>query len=168
MPQVPRKTVTIKVKEEEPSTSSAPSRKVSTATDSDHQYELLRPKRTIIKKRRYSSDSDYSIVTSASSYNATRQKIHKRKRGRPAKELITVLPTIDDFSDLPVDAASHLVLRIKNNEASRKSRMKSKNQQDALEDECSRLERRQNLLKTTRDRLDDQIETLRKWLLSGV
>lgn len=159
--------VIIEIKQE-PSTSAAPSRKVSVATDiSDHQYELSRPRR-VIKKRRYSSDSDFSVGTSASSYNSTRQRIHKRKRGRPAKELITVLPTIEDFKDLPAERASHLVLRIKNNEASRKSRMKSKNQQEALEDECSRLERRQNLLKTTRDKLDGQIETLRKWLLGEV
>ncbi|KAG5679714.1 hypothetical protein PVAND_009264 [Polypedilum vanderplanki] len=155
-------------KEEEPSISTASSRKTSVVAESDHQYgELLRPKRAI-KKRRYSSDSDFSVGTSASSYNSTRQKIHKRRRGRPAKELITVLPTIEDFKDLPAETASHLVLRIKNNEASRKSRMKSKNQQDALEDECARLERRQNLLKSTKDRLDGQIEMLRKWLLSGI
>lgn len=169
MPEVKAAVKLIEIKQEEPSTSSATSsRKVSVATiESDHQYDQHRPKR-MVKRRRYSSDSDFSVGTSASSYNSTRQKVHKRKRGRPAKELIKVLPTIEDFKDLPVDAASHLVLRIKNNEASRKSRMKSKNQQDSLEEECNRLERRQNLLKETRDRLDGQIETLRKWLLGGL
>lgn len=158
---------TIKTEEEpqpEPSTSAGPSRKTS-VIESDHQYEsLLRPKRTI-KKRRYSTDSDFSVETTASSYNATRQKIHKRRRGRPAKELITNLPTIDDFSDLPIDAASHLVLRIKNNEASRKSRMKSKSMQEALEDQCTKLVKRQGLLKDKRNKLDGQIEILRRWLL---
>lgn len=148
--------------EPEPSTSAASSRKPS-VIETDHSYEH-RPKR-IIKRRRYSSDSDYSIGTSASSYNSTKQKIHKRRRGRPAKELITNLPTINDFNHLPVEAASHLVLRIKNNEASRKSRMKSKNQQQALEDQCSRLENRQQYLKQKKLKYEAQIEQLRKWLL---
>lgn len=146
----------------EPSTSSASSRKPS-VVEFDHQYEQ-RPKRSI-KKRRYSSDSDYSIKTSASSYNSTKQKVHKRRRGRPAKELITNLPTIEDFDHLPVETASHLVLRIKNNEASRKSRMKSKNMQDALEDQCTRLQNRQFFLRQKKLKLESQIDTLRQWLL---
>lgn len=114
-------------------------------------------------KRRYSSDSDFSICTSASSFNATSKR--QKKRGRPAKELITNLPTIDDFENLPIDEASHLVLRIKNNEASRKSRMKSKSKQDAMEDECNRLMRRRRVLEVKRNKYDGQIETLRRWLL---
>jgi hypothetical protein len=132
-------------------------------TENDHFY-AQRPKRTV-KSRRYSSDSDFSVGTSASSYNSTRQKVHKRKRGRPAKELITNLPTIEDFKNLPVDAASHLVLRIKNNEASRKSRMKSKSQQDALEDQCTHLEKRQSMLRARKHKLNDDIALLRRWLL---
>ncbi|CRK93084.1 CLUMA_CG006530, isoform A [Clunio marinus] len=116
-------------------------------------------------KRRYSSDSDYSIKTSASSFNSNTQRLSKKKRGRPAKELITDLPTIDDFSHMPIEHASHLVLRIKNNEASRKSRMKSKSKQTAMEDECDRLESRQSRLKIKRNKLEGQIETLRRWLL---
>lgn len=116
-------------------------------------------------KRRYSSDSDFSINTSASSYNATKQRSAQRKRGRPAKELITELPTVDDFADLPLEHASHLVLRIKNNEASRKSRMKSKSKQNAMEDECDRLLARKQRLNTKKNKLEAQIEVLRRWLL---
>lgn len=157
----------VQIKEEptepQPSTSSAgPSRKPS-ITDSDCGF---RPKRQI-KKRRYSSDSDFSISTSASSYNDTRQKKNTRKRGRPAKELLESLPTVEDFAGLPKEKAEFLVLRIKNNEASRKSRMKSKSQQDKLEEECVRLEQRKQYLKAKRQRLDNDIEKLRTWLLAA-
>jgi Basic region leucine zipper len=157
--------VTIKVEESEPSTSKVPYRKPSI---SDHDYieqqQNLRPKR-VSRKRRYTSDSDYSIDTTASSYNSTKQKNHKKKRGRPAKEVMTVLPTLDDFKELPIERASHLVLRIKNNEASRRSRQKSKNMQDKLEEECTHLEKRQSFLKFKKQKLDADIETLRRWLL---
>lgn len=157
------------LQQQQPSTSTslAPSRRTS-ILDSDEEYnnQNIRPKRQAIRKRRYSSDSEFSIGTSASSYNATRQKGIRKKRGRPAKELITNLPTIEDFADLPKDRAEHLVLRIKNNEASRKSRMKSKNQQDKLEEECERLERRKKMLKEKRRKLDGDIEKIRGWLLA--
>lgn len=150
------------------STSIAPSRRNSdsdSSGDDQNSNKNYRPRRQI-KKRRYSSDSEFSIGTSASSYNSTRQKSIRKKRGRPAKELITKLPTIDDFAGLPKDKAEHLVLRIKNNEASRKSRMKSKNQQDRLEEECNRLEWRKKLLKNKKRKLNDDIEKLRTWLLA--
>lgn len=140
--------------EPEPSTS---------GTASPVQFETSTRRRA--PKRRYSSDSDFSINTSASSYNATKQRSAQRKRGRPAKELITELPTVDDFADLPLEDASHLVLRIKNNEASRKSRMKSKSKQNAMEDECDRLLARKQRLNTKKNKLEAQIEVLRRWLL---
>jgi len=154
-----------KVELVEPSTSAASSKKTS-VVQNDHSYELLRPKR-ITKKRRYSTDSDFSVGTSASSYNSTKQKIKKRSRGRPAKELITDLPTIEDLTKKGVSAekAPHLVLRIKNNEASRKSRMKSKNEQQRLEDQCTKLEKRQTSLKERKDKLESQINQLHRWLL---
>lgn len=162
----PQKILGVKIKEEqtepEPSTSSAgPSRKSSIA-DSDYSS---RPKRNA-RKRRYSSDSDFSIGTSASSYNDTRQNKNIRKRGRPAKELLSALPTVEDFADLPKERAEFLVLRIKNNEASRKSRMKSKNQQERLEEDCERLEQRKQFLKAKRQKLDNDIQQLRTWLLA--
>ncbi|KAL7029090.1 hypothetical protein ACKWTF_006093 [Chironomus riparius] len=158
----------IKIESSEPSTSTASSRKPS-VVENDHSYDsLFRPKRTI-KKRRYSTDSDFSVGTSASSYNATKQKVHRRRRGRPAKELITDLPTIEELTKKGVSAekAPHLVLRIKNNEASRKSRMKSKNEQQRLEDQCTKLERRQTSLKDRRDKLESQIKQLHQWLLGA-
>lgn len=145
--------------EPEPSTSSAPSPRPSTSEDTEN----ARPSRRRAPKRRYSSDSDFSINTSASSFNTTAKK--SKKRGRPAKELITNLPTIEDFKDLPRDHASHLVLRIKNNEASRKSRMKSKSKQNAMDEQLDRLARRQHKLKNKKNRLDTQIEVLKRWLL---
>jgi hypothetical protein len=148
--EAPFSPVTIKP-EPEPSTSKAPS-----------PIPEERPRRRA-PKRRYSSDSDFSIQTSASSYNTTAKR--SKKRGRPAKELITNLPTIEDFNHLPQERASHLVLRIKNNEASRKSRMKSKSKQTAMEDECDRLEDRKQRLKIRKNKLEGQIETLRRWLL---
>lgn len=156
----------LKVELIEPSTSTASSRKPS-VVENDHSYDsLFRPKRTI-KKRRYSTDSDFSVGTSASSYNSTKQKVHKRSRGRPAKELITDLPTIEELTKKGVSAekAPHLVLRIKNNEASRKSRMKSKNEQQRLEDQCTKLEKRQTSLKERKDKLELQIKQLHQWLL---
>ncbi|XP_070502550.1 uncharacterized protein [Chironomus tepperi] len=156
----------IKVEHIEPSTSTASSRKNS-VIDNDHSYDsLIRPKRSI-KKRRYSTDSDFSVGTSASSYNSTKQKVHKRRRGRPAKELITELPTVEELTKKGVSAekAPHLVLRIKNNEASRKSRMKSKTEQQRLEDQCTKLEKRQSSLKTRKDKLELQIKQLHQWLL---
>lgn len=137
----------------EPSTSSAPSPVI---------FESVRRRAA---KRRYSSDSDFSINTTASAFNDTKQRSAKRKRGRPAKELITDLPTVDDFADMPIEHASHLVLRIKNNEASRKSRMKSKSKQNAMEDECDRLLTRKQRLNTKKNKLEAQIEVLRRWLL---
>lgn len=147
--------------EPEPSTSAAPSPRRSIP----EEEENVRPLRRRAQKRRYSSDSDFSINTSASSYNATTQRSSKKKRGRPAKELITDLPTVEDFSHMPIEHASHLVLRIKNNEASRKSRMKSKSKQTAMEDEFDRLGDRAKKLRTKQNKLDGQIETLRRWLL---
>jgi hypothetical protein len=158
----------IKIEYSEPSTSTASSRKPS-VVENDHSYDsLFRPKRTI-KKRRYSTDSDFSVGTSASSYNSTKQKVHRRRRGRPAKELITDLPTIEELTKKGVSAekAPHLVLRIKNNEASRKSRMKSKNEQQRLEDQCTKLERRQSSLKERKDKLEAQIKQLHQWLLGA-
>lgn len=136
----------------EPSTSKSPS-----------PVPEERSQRKRAPKRRYSSDSDFSIQTTASAFNTTSKR--SKKRGRPAKELITDLPTIEDFNHLPADRASHLVLRIKNNEASRKSRMKSKSKQTDMEDECDRLEMRKQRLKVKRNQLEGQIETLRRWLL---
>lgn len=125
--------------------------------------EIVESRRRRAPKRRYSSDSDFSVQTSASSFNATKRS--SKKRGRPAKELITDLPTVEDYNHLPVEHATHLVLRIKNNEASRKSRMKSKSKQTAMEDDCDRLEARKLRLKIKRNQLEGQIETLRRWLL---
>lgn len=153
----------VEVKEEpepEPSTSKAASPAPST---SYAVTEEPMGKRRRAPKRRYSSDSDFSVQTSASSFNATSKR--SKKRGRPAKELITDLPTIEDFNDLPVEQASHLVLRIKNNEASRKSRMKSKSKQTQMEEECDRLEARKLRLKVKKNKYEGQIETLRRWLL---
>lgn len=144
-----------------PSTSAAPSPRRST----HENVENIKSTRRRAPKRRYSSDSDFSVKTSASSFNATTQRSSKKKRGRPAKELITDLPTVDDFSHMPIEHASHLVLRIKNNEASRKSRMKSKSKQTQKEDECDRLTSKQRRLRTKKNILDGQIETLRRWLL---
>lgn len=148
------------VKEPSPSTSKAASpapeySMVNTATN-------VRTSSRRAPKRRYSSDSEFSISTSASSFNTTSKR--QKKRGRPAKELITDLPTVEDF-DLPREEASHLVNRIKNNEASRKSRMKSKSKQDAMEDECDRLLRRRRVLEVKKNKYEGQIETLRRWLL---
>lgn len=146
----------------EPSTSAAASPKRSAAEN----LENIKPVRRRAPKRRYSSDSDFSVETSASKFNASSShRANQKKRGRPAKKLITELPTIDDFSHMPREHASHLVLRIKNNEASRKSRMKSKSKQTQMEDECDRLEGRQRRLRTKNNRLEGQIETLRRWLL---
>lgn len=140
------------------------------ASDDEDDYKTnnqnVRPKRQLLRKRKYSSDSEYSVGTSASSFNSTRQKSIRKKRGRPAKELITKLPTIEDFAGLPKERAEFLVLRIKNNEASRKSRMKSKSVQDKLEEDCTRLEWRKKLLKQKRRKLDVDIEKLRGWLLA--
>lgn len=142
------------------STSAAPSPRRSTPED-----VTTKSTRRRAPKRRYSSDSDFSFQTSASSFNATASRSSKKKRGRPAKELITELPTVDDFKHMPMEQASHCVLRIKNNEASRKSRMKSKSKQTAMEDECDRLNSRKSKLRTKQNRLEGQIETLRQWLL---
>lgn len=150
--------ITIKP-EPEPSTSAAPSPLHFEAAESVKSLRRRAP------KRRYSSDSEFSISTSASSFNATSKRVSKKKRGRPAKELITDLPTLDDFSHMPIEHASHLVLRIKNNEASRKSRMKSKSKQTAVEDDCDRLASKQKRLRTKKNHLEAQIETLRRWLL---
>jgi len=160
--QVQVHTLEVEIKSEEPtpSTSAVTSPKRPALEDAGNH----KPLRRRAPKRRYSSDSDFSVGTSASSFNAAIQR-SKKKRGRPAKELITDLPTIDDFSHMPIEHASHLVLRIKNNEASRKSRMKSKSKQTAMEDECDRLNARQNKLKTKKHKLDRQIEKLRQWLL---
>lgn len=165
--QQQQQTPIIKIEHIEPSTSTASSRKPS-FVENDHSYDIFRPKRTI-KKRRYSTDSDFSVGTSASSYNSTKQKVHRRRRGRPAKELITDLPTIEELTRKGVSAekAPHLVLRIKNNEASRKSRMKSKNEQQRLEDQCTKLEKRQTSLKTKKDKLELQIKQLHQWLLGA-
>lgn len=152
--------VEIKSEKPTPSTSAVTSPKRPTLEDVGNNKSLRRR----APKRRYSSDSDFSVETSASSFNAATQK-SKKKRGRPAKELIVDLPTIDDFSHMPIERASHLVLRIKNNEASRKSRMKSKSKQTATEDECDRLNARQNKLQVKKQKLDRQIEKLRQWLL---
>jgi hypothetical protein len=147
----------------QPTSMAGPSRIPSVSDDDDSDY--VRPRRQI-RKRKYSSDSDFSVGTSASSYNSTRQKNAPKKRGRPAKELITKLPTIEDFKGLPKERAEFLVLRIKNNEASRKSRMKSASQQKKLDDECIRLSQRRVYLNNRRQRLDNDIEILRKWLLA--
>lgn len=164
--QQPQQPPVFKVEPVEPSTSAASSKKPS-VVENDHSYDSsIRPKR-ITKKRRYSTDSDFSVGTSASSYNSTKQKVKKRSRGRPAKELITKLPTIEDLTKkgVSVEKAPHLVLRIKNNEASRKSRMKSKNEQQRLEDQCTKLEKRQTSLKERKDKLESQISQLHRWLL---
>lgn len=152
--------------EPEPSTSSTASspKRIHADDDDTNEFTSLRPR---TKKRRYSSDSDFSIGTSASSYNATSKRVTKKKRGRPAKELITDLPTVDDFKGMPLERASHLVLRIKNNEASRKSRMKSKSQQDKMEEKRQRLEKRRRILLVRKNKLDRQIEKLRQWLLGA-
>lgn len=144
------------------STSAAPSPRPSPPATEDVSTKSSRRR---APKRRYSSDSDFSVQTSASSFNATTSRSSKKKRGRPAKELITELPTVDDFKHMPIEQASHFVLRIKNNEASRKSRMKSKSKQNAYEDECDRLNGRKNKLRTKQNRLEGQIQTLRQWLL---
>lgn len=90
-----------------------------------------RPKRPRAPKRRYSPHSDYSFVTSAASFNTTAKK--SKKRGRPAKEIITKFPTVKDLKHLPRDQAKLLVCRIKNNEAARMYRIKTKSKLNAME-----------------------------------
>lgn len=155
--EIQAKEVVIIKREPEPEPST------STAVSPAPQEEFVESRRRRAPKRRYSSDSDFSVQTSASSFNATKRS--SKKRGRPAKELITDLPTVEDYNHLPVEHATHLVLRIKNNEASRKSRMKSKSKQTAMEDDCDRLDARKMRLKIRKNKLEGQIETLRRWLL---
>lgn len=149
---------TIKV-EPEPSTSA------EAFANLTENVENVKPVRLRVPKRRYSSDSEFSIGTESNAHSTNRNRSSKKKRGRPAKELITDLPTVDDFSHMPIEHASHLVLRIKNNEASRKSRMKSRSKQSAMEDECDRLTERRKRLTTKQNKLEGQIETMRRWLL---
>ena len=150
----------VEIKSEPTPSTSAPSPQFTLIED----VENIKSVRRRAPKRRYSSDSDFSVGTSATSFNAAKRS-SKKKRGRPAKELITDLPTIEDFSHMPPEHASHLVLRIKNNEASRKSRMKSKSKQTAMEDECDRLCNKRKKLQTKQNKLEGQIEILRQWLL---
>lgn len=88
------------------------------------------------------------------------------RRGRPAKDFITILPTEDDISQMPKEVGKQLVHRIRNNVASRKCRMKARMNQQEMEDKCDKLSRRRHKLMTKAKQLEGQIEILRDMLVS--
>lgn len=154
---------------QQPSTSTSTA--TSTATSPSRSQRTKRP-RASISSDIDDSDEDYtslaSVRSTASSYTSVKTSSQKRKRGRPSKPLMNILPTIDapEYRHLPLAVSTKQVLRVKNNEASRKSRMKSRSVQQRTEDDCDELEAKYQSLIQKRQKLRDEVDALYKWLIA--
>ena len=87
-----------------------------------------------------------------------------RQRGRPQKELLKVLPTIEDYPNLPTETAKNLIHRIKRCELSRNHRIKKKEEMASLNRDLKRLEKRDAFLQIKLAKVNQDVEKYRKWL----
>lgn len=83
----------------------------------------------------------------------------KRPRGRPPKTAPTTIPPAE-YKRLSPSDRKYYEMRIKNNEASRRSRLNRKGKEEALFDKLDRLENENSNLKQMDLRMDVE---LRKW-----
>lgn len=88
----------------------------------------------------------------------------KRPRGRPPKtEPVQISPA--ELKNLSASDARYHLMRIKNNEASRRSRLSRKSKEDKLFDELARLEDENERLKQKDDDLEVELKCWRKRLM---
>lgn len=136
------------------------------------------------RRKRYSDDSDQDYEPpSSSSLRLTRKaiklvpcasqwdsdnfnsddeemEVRKARRGRPPKRSISV--SSDSSKDC--DAVRYRELRDKNNEASRRSRLKRKMKEMSLEKEAVKLEKENIQLKTQVEELEKTVNNFRNSL----
>lgn len=167
--QQPESQIQILEDYQQPSTSTSATTSTATSPSRSHRQKRRKPS---VSSEDDDSDEDYmsraSIRSTSSSYTSVKTSHEKRKRGRPSKPLMKQLPTIDapEYRHLPLAVSTKQVLRVKNNEASRKSRMKSRSVQQRAEDECDRLEAKYQFLIQKRLKLREEVDTLHKWLIA--
>lgn len=96
---------------------------------------------TSIKRRRDSYESPSSVSSCTTSYTEDYSPSQpKRKRGRPPKT-DSGPPSPSQYQHLPETEQRYQILREKNNEASRKSRLNRKEKEDKISVELIRLQK---------------------------
>lgn len=90
------------------------------------------------------------------SYSSSDEIKPKRSRGRPPKPVKTVFPS-EELENLSPENRKYAELRMKNNEASRRSRLMRKIKDDGLFDELAKLEKINQELKQKEAKLDKQL-----------
>lgn len=95
--------------------------------------------------------------STTSSYSSSDEIKPKRSRGRPAKPVITVFPS-EELENLSPEHRKYAELRMKNNEASRRSRQMRKIKDDGLFEELTELEKQNQELKLKEAKLDKQLD----------
>lgn len=88
----------------------------------------------------------------------------KRPRGRPPKTEPTVIPP-SEYKRLSPSDRKYMEMRIKNNEASRRSRLNRKGKEDAIYEQLFLLEDRHEKLKLIDAQMDSELEKWKKRLL---
>lgn len=128
-----------------------PPRKRKLREDSDEDYEP--PTRAGRKSIKLHSKPDLD-----SDFSSDEEEVNSRsRRGRPAKRNAS----ISSDSSKDCDAARYRELRDKNNEASRRSRLKRKMKEMELEKEAGELEERNIKLKTQVEELEKTVSNFR-------
>lgn len=91
------------------------------------------------------------------SYSSSDEIKPKRSRGRPAKPVKTVFPS-EELENLSPENRKYAELRMKNNEASRRSRQMRKIKDDGLFEELTEIEKQNQELKLKEAKLDKQLD----------
>lgn len=129
-------------------------RKRRTREDSDEEY--IPPSRAGRKRIKLSSKpSDFSYTDVSS--DEEEEEVKAVRRGRPPKRQLS----ISSESSKDCDALRYRELRDKNNEASRRSRLKRKMKEVDMEKEADELEERNIKLKTEVAELEKTVNNFR-------
>lgn len=123
--------------------------------DSDEEY--LPPSSKRLKRNHRQNTKDLTIDSSSLTTKSS-------KRGRPPKRNVSISSIEDCYGDTP--EARYRELRDKNNEASRKSRLKRKVKENELELEGDDLEERNRKLRVRVEELEKTVSRFRNNLMT--
>lgn len=155
--------------------SSSPSNSITNSKTSTASSELpissTKPRRAFKRERSASLDysppsSDSFDSSSCSSTTITPPSAPKR-RGRPPKtETRPISPT--ELQNMDASDARYVLMRNKNNEASRRSRINRKDREQTLESIADALMAESSRLQSLEQRLEDRVQRLKEALKASM